>query len=151
VALPAEPVTQTMTADGRVVVIIFLGEQPLHEASQEVPAGYEPRFEALRAQIQAVVPEPWEGQSFATVEEEREAVRAAPKPSAAQRDEVEALSAQMDALGTEMRREMMERARPRLEASQAELVQAIENLDGQILPDPLPVCDPERCGGSHPA
>jgi uncharacterized repeat protein (TIGR01451 family) len=67
------------------------------------------------------------------VEEEREAVRAAPKPSAAQRDEIKALSAQMDALNTEMRREMMNRARPRLEASQAELVQAIENLDGQVL------------------
>jgi serine protease AprX len=133
VALPAEPVAQAMTEDGRVVVIIFLKEQPLHEASQEVRAEYEPRFEALRAQMQAVVPEPWEGQSFATVEEEREAVRAAPKPSAAQRDEIEALSARMDALDTEMRREMMERARPRLEASQAELVQAIENLGGQVL------------------
>jgi serine protease AprX len=133
VALPAEPVTQTMTEDGRVVVIIFLKEQPLHEASQEVRAEYEPRFEALRAQMQAVVPEPWEGQSFATVKEEQEAVRAAPEPSAAQRDEIEALSAQMDALDTEMRREMMERARPRLEASQAELVQAIENLGGQVL------------------
>jgi serine protease AprX len=133
VALPAEPVTQTMTEDGRVVVIIFLKEQPLHEASQEVRAEYEPRFEALRAQMQAVVPEPWEGQSFATVEEEREAVRAAPKPSDAQRDEIKALSAQMDALDTEMRREMMNRARPRLEASQAELVQAVENLGGQVL------------------
>ena len=133
VSLPAEPVTQTMTEDGRVVVIIFLKEQPLHEASQEVRAGYEPRFEALRAQMQAVVPEPWEGQSFATVEEERERVRAAPKPSAAQRDEIKALSAQVDALDTEMRQEMMERARPRLEASQADLVQAIENLGGQVL------------------
>jgi serine protease AprX len=133
VALPAEPVTQHMTEDGRVVVIIFLKEQPLHEASQEVRAEYEPRFEALRAQMQAVVPELWEGQSFATVEEEREAVRAAPKPSDAQRDEIKALSARMDALDTEMRREMMNRARPRLEASQAELVQAIENLGGQVL------------------
>jgi serine protease AprX len=133
VALPAEPVTQHMTEDGRVVVIIFLKEQPLHEASQEVRAEYEPRFEALGAQMRAVASEPWEGQSFATVEEEREAVRAAPKPSDAQRDEIKALSARMDALGTEMRREMMERARPRLEASQAELVQAIENLGGQIL------------------
>jgi uncharacterized repeat protein (TIGR01451 family) len=60
-------------------------------------------------------------------------VRAAPEPSAAQRDEIEALSAQVDTLDTEMRREMMERARPCLEASQAELVQAIENLGGQVL------------------
>ncbi len=133
VALPAEPVMQIMTKDGRVVVIIFLKEQPLHEASQEVWAEYEPRFEALRAQMQAVVPEPWEGHSFATVEEERQAVHAAPKPSAAQRDEIKDLSAQMDALDTEMRRAMMNRARPCLEASQTELVQAIENLGGQVL------------------
>jgi hypothetical protein len=61
------------------VVIIFLKEQPLHETSQEVRAGYEPRFEALRAQMQAVVPKPWEGQSFATVEEERR--QCVPRPS----------------------------------------------------------------------
>jgi hypothetical protein len=39
----------------------------------------------------------------------------------------------MDALDTEMRREMIDRARPRLEASQAGLVQAIEEMGGQVI------------------
>ncbi len=133
VAPPPEPTTPHVTKDGRMVVIIFLKEQPLHEASQEVWAEYEPRLEALRAQKRAVTPKPWEGQSFATVEEERAAVRAVPRPSAAQQDESKALSVQMEALGTEMRREMLNRARPRLEASQAELVGAIEDLGGRVI------------------
>ncbi len=128
-----EPVTTHMTEDGQAVVIIFLKEQPLHEASTEVRAEYEPEFEALRARMQAAASKPWEGQSFATVEEEREAVRNAPQLSAAQQDELKALSVKMDALGTEMRREMLALARPHLEASRAQLVQAIEDLGGQIL------------------
>jgi len=132
-ALPAQPVTPHMTEHGQVVVIIYLKEQPLHEVSSEVRAEYEPHFEALSAQMREVAPEPWEGQSFATVEEEREAVRAAPKLSAAQEDEIKALSAQTDALDTDMRREMVDRARPRLEASQAELVKYIEEVGGKVI------------------
>ncbi len=130
--LPPEPVTPHVTDDGRVVVIVFFKAQPLHQASQEVRAEYEPQFESLRAQQQAAAPKPWEGQSL-TEEEERQAVRAAPQLSAAQQDQIKALSVRMDALDTEMRREMMDRARPHLEASQAELVQAIEAMGGQVL------------------
>ena len=130
--LPAGTVTPHMTEDGRVVVIVFLKEQPLHEISQEVKAEYEAQFEALQAQIHAQVPGPWEGESL-TEDEEKEAVRAAPELAAAQQDELDALHTQMDALDTEMRREMLDRAQPRLAASQEDLVQAIEALGGQIL------------------
>jgi serine protease AprX len=132
VPLPPEPVTPHVTEDGRVVVIIFLKGQPLHEVSGEVRAEYEPQFEALRAQQQAAAPRLWEGQSL-TEEEERQVVHVAPQPSAAQQDEIESLGVQMDALDTEMRREMMDRARPRLEASQAGLVGAIEEMGGQVI------------------
>ena len=130
--LPAETVTPHMTEDGRVVVIVFLKEQPLHEISPEVRAEYEAQFEALQAQIRAQVPEPWEGEPL-TEDEEKEAVRAAPELTTAQQDELDALHTQMDALDTEMRREMLDRAQPRLAASQEDLVQAIEELGGQIL------------------
>jgi serine protease AprX len=130
---PAETVAPHLTADGQVVVIIFLKDQPQRQVSREVRAAYQPRLEALSAQIQAVTPHPWQGQSFATVEEEREAVRAAPSASAAERAEIQALSAQADALGVQMRREIMDQAAPRLEASRAGLEQAIADLGGQVL------------------
>jgi hypothetical protein len=85
VPLPPEPVTPHVTEDGRVVVIIFLKGQPLHEVSREVRAEYEPQFEALRAQQQAAAPKLWEGQSL-TEEEERRAVRARLRPPSCGRD-----------------------------------------------------------------
>jgi subtilisin family serine protease len=132
VPLPPEPVTPHMTEDGRVVVIVFLKRQPLHEVSREVRAEYKSQVETLRAQQQAAAPKLGKGQSL-TEEEERRAVRAAPQPSAAQQDEIESLSVRMDALDTEMRSEMMGRARPHLEASQTGLVGAIEEMGGQVI------------------
>jgi subtilisin family serine protease len=132
VPLLPEPVTPHVTEDGRVVVIIFLKGQPLHDVSREVRAEYKPQVETLRAQQQAAAPKLWEGQSL-TEEEERQAARAAPQPSAAQQDKIDALGVRMDALDTEMRSEMMDRARPHLEASQAGLVGAIEEMGGQVI------------------
>ncbi|MGB3903286.1 MAG: protease inhibitor I9 family protein, partial [Anaerolineae bacterium] len=132
VTLPTETVTAYLTENGKVIVIIFLKEQPLQVASREVRDEFEPRLEALSTQFRAILPNPWEGQSL-TEEQEHLAVTAAPSLSAAQQEELDFLNTQMDALNTEMRREMMARAMPFLEESQAQLSQAIEDLGGQVL------------------
>jgi serine protease AprX len=129
----AEPGSPATTEDGRIVVIVILKEQPFHEASQAVWDEYEPRLEALQQQVQALAARPWQGPPLATIEEELAAVRNAPTLPAAEQEQITTLQAQVDALDTELRREMLDRAWPALEASQSELVQTVEGLGGEVL------------------
>lgn len=125
---PESPAVETDT----VSVIVLLKSQPLEEIAQEVKANYRTQLENLRTQIQAAAPTPWEGQTYASAEEERDAVRSSPPLTAEQQDELASLSSQMDILIQEMRQEMVARAQPAVDASQEDLVRYIESVGGTV-------------------
>lgn len=130
---PGRGSAESPSADtGTANVIVFLDSQPLEEAAQEVKASYRTELEGQRAQIQAATPALWEDQPYATVEEERDAVRSAPPLTGAQQDGLADLSSQMEALLNQMRQEIVTRARPAVEASQEDLVRYIESVGGTV-------------------
>jgi serine protease AprX len=148
----AGPLDQLPPApDGRVNVIIVLKAQPLQEVATQVQAEFEPSLELLQRQIQEVyataapvIPE----KGWATREEELAAYRMMrgierPElPFEGERDSTSVgagltaeqlartrdFSAQMEMTMQSMRREIVRRAQPEIEASQAELVQWLESV-----------------------
>jgi serine protease AprX len=148
---PTESSSGFQARDGRVNVIIVLKAQPLHEIAAQVQADFEPSLELLRRQIQEVhataapsIPE----QGWATREEElaatqmRGGIEQPVLPSEGERvptsvgagltaeqlAQTRDLSAQMEVTMQSMRREIVRRAQPEIEASQAELVQWLESV-----------------------
>lgn len=131
-AAPLETSDPQFTRDGKMIVIVILAEQPLQEVSRQVQVEYEVQYEALGAELRAIIPSTWEGESL-TREQESRITLDVPEITPELREQIEALNLQVEALDKEVRQEILQRIQPRLEASQTELVQAIESMGGHIL------------------
>lgn len=123
-ALSVQPHTW---ADGRVVVIIELKDQPLAEAVQPIRKGYWSQAEALQREYRSLAPASAQAHR-SSLPRDQEAAQIEP-PTSAQRE----LVSEIEMTLGEMRRAMVEAARPALDRSQAPVVAAVEAMGGQVI------------------
>lgn len=100
-------------------VIIYLKYQPVHDLAPDIQAVYRPQFEAQRKQLQA---------PYAQLEQlQQEGISLTNETAiAAKKAEITTLSQQLETSIQAMRREIIEKARPIVENSQAELLKWLE-------------------------
>ncbi len=116
------PDSTTPVGDDLVEVLITLRAQPLHAVAPEVQAAHAPTLDRLRQELQAVYGAPLllRGE------------RAADSPGTARAERARLKSAELHAALQAMRQEIVDRARPQVEASQAGLVQWLESAGAVV-------------------